>query len=290
MVSGITLAENKMISKAAAVIVLISFAGAQVASGDELKLHANRLYVPVTINGWKAEALLDSAAEATFIDTKLAAQLELTPEGSETAKGSGGNTQVQFARNVTIETAGVKLSNMTVALMDMSGLSKLVQADLKIILGREFFDAGRVQIDIVGGKIQKLERTAEPAGVKLPLTSQRGIEHFPCKVESIATGCDIDLGNGSEVLVGKTFASKHNLNAPERIVEKKRGGGVGGSVLRDIMVITTLEIAGVEFENVRGAIDPQPTAGDVNVGTNILRNFVLVIDYPQREIWFSRRP
>lgn len=278
-----------MISRIAAAIVLTLCTVLQIAAADALKLHANRVYVPVTINGVKAEALLDSAAEATFIDPKLAAQLNLTAEGSQTAKGSGGSTQVQFAKNVNIEAAGVKLTNMTVALMDMSGLSKLVQTDLKIILGREFFDAGRVLIDIASGQIQKLDRSAEPAGVKLPLTSQRGIEHFPCKVEGIATGCDIDLGNGSEVLVGKTFAGKHNLNGPERIVEKKQGGGIGGSVVRDIMVMSSLEIGGVEFKDVRGAIDPQPTAGDVNVGTSVLRNFVLVIDYPQRAVWFNRR-
>jgi hypothetical protein len=86
------------------------------------------------------------------------------------------------------------------------------------------------------------------------------------------------FANGSEVLVGKTFAGKHNLNAPERIVEKKQGGGIGGSIVRDIIVVSTLEIGGSTFEKVRGAIDPQPTAGDVNVGTSVLRNFVLVID------------
>jgi hypothetical protein len=276
-----------MISRAAAAIVLTLCTGIHVASAGELKLHANRVYVPVTINGLQTEALLDSAAEATFIDSKLATQLGLAAEGGETAKGSGGSTQVQFANNVNIEAAGVSLPNMTVALMDMSALSKLVQTDLKIILGREFFDAGRVLIDIAGGKIQKLEPSVEPAGVKLPLTSARGIEHFPCTVEGIATGCDIDLGNGSEVLIGKAFAVEHNLNGPERIVEKKQGGGIGGSIVRDIIVMPTLEIAGIKFENVRGAIDPQPTAGAVNVGTSVLRSFVLVIDYPQSAVWFS---
>ena len=94
-----------------------------------------------------------------FIDPKLAAQLKLTPVGNETAKGSGGTTQVQFAKNVNIDAAGVKLPNMTVALLDMTDLSKLVQTDLKIILDREFFGAGRVLIDIAGGKIQKLDRS-----------------------------------------------------------------------------------------------------------------------------------
>jgi len=36
--------------------------------------------------------------------------VSLTPVGNETAKGSGGTTQVQFAKNVNIDAAGVKLA------------------------------------------------------------------------------------------------------------------------------------------------------------------------------------
>jgi hypothetical protein len=255
---------------------------------NTLTVHNNRLFIPVTINGVQSEALLDSAAEMTFIDPKLVAELGLRPEGSETAKGSGGSTKVQFAKGVNIEAAGVKLTDMTVALLDMTFLSrKLVARDLRIVLGREFFDAGPVRVDIAGGTIHQVEAGADPAGVKLALTAHRGIESLPCKVEGVDTEADIDLGNGSEVLIGKAFAAKHGLLEPGRVVEHKEGGGIGGAVMRDIVVLSSLEVGGVKFENVRAAIDPQPTAGDVNIGTSILRKFVLVIDYPGRAVWFQ---
>jgi hypothetical protein len=260
------------------------------AQAASLEIHANRLFIPVTINGVKAEALLDSAAEMTFVDPKLAARLKVVPEGSATAKGSGGPTQVQFAKDIAIEAAGVKLTNMTVALLDMTELSKRVVAkDLQIILGREFFDAGRVRIDIEGRTIDKIDSTDEPQGTKLPLLSARGIESFPCVVEGTATRADIDLGNGSEVLIGRAFAEAHGLLAPGRVVERKTGGGIGGMIDRDIVVLKSLEIAGVRFENVRAAIDPQPTAGEVNVGTSILRRFILVIDFPAHAVWVRER-
>ena len=120
---------------------LLAVCAWQAARADELKVHANRLYLPVTINGVKAEALLDSAAEGTFVDPKLATKAGIKPEHSQTAKGAGGSTEVLMAKNVSIDAAGVKLTNMTVALLDMTELSKLVQTDLQIILGREFFDA-----------------------------------------------------------------------------------------------------------------------------------------------------
>jgi Aspartyl protease len=270
-------------------LMAVALTTATSACADALKVHSNRLFLPVLINGVEAEALLDSAAEMTFVDPGLAARVGLKPEGDATAKGSGGHTQVQFATGVNIEAAGVKLTNMKVALLDMKDLSKLVDTQLRIILGREFFDAARVEIDITGGTIRTLDRSVEPKGVKLPLTTARGIEHVPCKVEGIETHADIDLGNGSDVLIGAAFAEKHGLLKPERIVERKEGGGIGGSLTRDIIVLSSLELAGVKFENVRAAVDRGDSAGELNVDTKILRRFVLVIDYSDRAIWFRAR-
>jgi len=272
------------------VLTSITLTAMSAASAEPLEFHGNRLFVPVTINGVHAEALLDSAAEMTLVDPKLAARLKLVPEGSETAKGSGGATQVQFAKDVNIEAAGVKLTHLTVALLDMTDLSKRVVAkDLQIILGREFFDAGRIRIDIEGRKIEKVDSAAEPQGTKLPLLSARGIESFPCIVEGTATRADIDLGNGNEVLIGRAFAEEHGLLAPGRIVDRKSGGGIGGKVDRDMVVLKSLEIAGTRFEKVSAAIDPQPSAGEVNVGTSILRRFILVIDFPAHAVWVRER-
>jgi hypothetical protein len=263
---------------------------AEPVLGEPLKMHNNRLFLQVKINGVPAEALLDTAAEMTFVDPRLAAELGLKPEGSEMARGSGGKTQVQFAKNVTIEAAGVKLPAMTVALLDMEFLAKkLVDADLRIVLGREFFDAGRVEIDMAGGQIRKADPSVVPEGVKRSLASHRGIESFPCAVEGVDTECDIDIGNGSEVLIGKAFAEQHGLSKPERIVAKKEGGGIGGAVTRDIVTLSKIEVGGVTFEKVAGAIDPMPTAGAVNVGNSVLKHFVLTIDYPGRAVWFKPR-
>lgn len=272
---------------AAAAWAALALAAAGPLAADPLKVHDNRLFVPVTINGVAAEALLDSAAEMTFLDPRLAANLGLKPEGSQTAKGSGGHAEVQFAKGVNIDAAGVSLRDMTVALLDMTDLSeRLVGTRLQIILGREFFDAARVEIDIASGTLRKLDRSPEPAGVKLPLTSSRGIEHVPCRVEGVDTAAAVDLGNGSQVLIGAAFAEKHGLLKPGRVVERKQGGGVGGTLVRDVVVLSSLEVAGVKFENVRAAIDREDSASEVNLDTGILRRFVLVLDYSNHAAWF----
>lgn len=270
-------------------VLATTFTHAHAAS-DTLTVRGNRLFIPVTINGMKVEALLDSAAEMTFIDPMLGARLQLHSSGNAIAKGSGGQAQASFADGVNITAAGVQLRDMTIALIDLTDLSqRLVGRPLQVVLGRELFDAARLEVDIAGGTIRTLDRSRQPRGVQLPLTTQRGVESLPCKVEGIPAQADLDLGNGSEVLVGKAFAQRHGLLQPGRVVERKAGGGIGGGVVRDIVVLASLEIAGVQLKNVRAAIDEQETAGEINVGTSVLQRFVLVIDYSQHAAWLRPR-
>ena len=263
---------------------------AEESAPETLAVRGNRLFLPVSINGVAAEALLDSAAEMSVVDSALAAKLKLKLEGEETIKGSGGESRTRFASGVYLTAAGLALRNLTVAVTDLSDLSKrLVGSRVELILGREVFDAGRWQIDIDGGSIRLTDRTDRTQSPPHTLTSARGIESMAVKVEGAPAQADIDLGNGNEVLIGKTFAEQHGLLKSERIVEQKAGGGFGGRIDRNIIVLKTLEVGGVTFENVRAAIDTQDSAGEVNIGPSILRRFMLLIDFGQHAIWLEQR-
>ena len=257
---------------------------------ETLIVRGNRLFLPVSINGVAAEAVLDSAAEMTIVDSALAGKLRLKLTGDEAIKGSGGETRTRFANNVRLAAAGLTLPDLSVAVIDLSDLSKrLVGSHVELILGREFFDAGRWLIDIDGGSIHLADSADRPPGQRYALTSARGIESLPVKVEGVSAQADVDLGNGSEVLIGKSFAEQHGLLKPERIIEQKTGGGLGGKVDRQIIVLQTLEVGGVTFDNVRAAIDTQDSAGEVNLGPGILRRFGLLIDFSQHAIWLEPR-
>ena len=61
------------------------------AAAEPLKFINGRLFISATVNQVATEALLDSGAEATLIDPKLAAAAKL-PEGKpQVMKGSGGS-------------------------------------------------------------------------------------------------------------------------------------------------------------------------------------------------------
>jgi predicted aspartyl protease len=251
----------------------------------------NRLFVPAVVNGQATSALLDSAAEMTIVDDDFARRLVLATTGSATAHGSGAATlEATFADDVDIGMGGVQLRGIRVAVLDLGEVSqRLIGRPVEIILGREVFDAGRLLVDIEGAMVTAVYRDTTPSGIRLPMAEQRGVPVIPAEVEGQAVQAVFDLGNGSEVLVGRNFAERLGLNAPGRIVERRRGGGLGGARERDIVVLRNLRVAGREFRDVPAAIDPGETASDLNIGTSILRHFVITTDFPERAVWLEPR-
>jgi predicted aspartyl protease len=263
-------------------IWLLAFASA--AWSEPLLVDNGRLFISAKVNGIATEALLDSGAEASLIDPALAAEARL-PEGQAiTIKGSGGSTAARFVEGVPIEVLGVQAKGEGVVVMDMTELSqRLIKRPTQAILGRELFDAVRLKIDLGGGTIDVVDRAQAPAGTKLPLTAHAGIESLPVIVNGIAAHAEFDLGNGSEPMVSRALVAKLGLE----VLGKKAGGGIGGEIERDLVEIDRLELAGKEFRNVIATVDDQPSANDMNVGTSILRNFLITTDFSQRAVWLQ---
>jgi hypothetical protein len=192
---------------------------------------------------------------------------------------------------VTIDVAGTSLKDRTVAILDLEDISKrLVGRPVQAIIGREIFDVTRLRIDINGRHLAQVDRSEQPSGQSFTLTAHRGIETFPVGVEGHPpTQGVFDLGNGSEVMIGRTYAEKLGLTKPDRIVGQRKGGGIGGELVRDLVLLTSLTIGRHTFKNVPAAIDASPTAADLNIGTSILREFVITTDFQQRTLWLAAR-
>ena len=258
----------------------------------DVELVNNRLFVPAAVNGTVVVALLDSAAEMTVVDDDFARRLGLVTEGSAAAHGSGAaRMEATFATGVDIGMGGVQLRDVRVAVMDLGEVSqRLVGRPLDMILGREVFDAAPLLVDIEDRTVTAVAAGEGRRGVRLPLGEHRGTPTIPAAVEGHEpVGAVLDIGNGSEVLVGRAYAERIGLTAPGRVVERRSGGGLGGALERDIVILRNLVVAGREFRDVRAAIDPGATASDLNLGTSILRHFVITTDFPQRAVWLEAR-
>jgi predicted aspartyl protease len=261
---------------------------ALVAAAATLTVRGDRLYVPARINGVATEAVLDSAAEATIVDDDFARRIGAGKGRAVIARGSGGQADAELVGGVRIEAAGLVLDHRTVGVLDLDDVGKrLFGRKLTAIVGRELFDASRLAIDIEGGAITAVPRSARPQGARLSLKAHRGIETIPVRINGASVRADFDLGNGSDLLIGRALADRLGLSKRVRAVE--RGGGIGGEVKRRIVVLKSVRLGGVRFRSVRAAIDDQPGAADANVGVKLLRRFRIVTDFPQRAVWLQPR-
>lgn len=272
-------------------IILATGLASSLAAAEPLEVIGDRLFVDVQVNGKTISALLDSGAEMTILDDETAALLALEPTSSTDARGTGaGTVEAAFAGGVSLQAVGVTLANRTVAILDLDDIAeRLVGRDLPMILGRDLFDAARLQVDIAGGTIETVGVEETPPGVRLELTTHDGIENIQASVEGHAPVlATFDLGNGSDVLVGRAYAERIGLTAPERIIDKQSGGGIGGALDREIVMLESLTVGGVVFRNIRAAIDPSDSASDLNIGVRILRNFLITTDFPQCQLWLAK--
>jgi hypothetical protein len=269
--------------------MLIAAALLGVATGaiaEPLKFYNGRLFIPATLNQVATEALLDSGAEATLVDHVLAAKAKF-PEGTpQVMKGSAGSAPARIVEGVTVGALGVELHPEAVVVLDMTDLStRLIKRPTQAIVGRELFDAARLQIDIQNGDIAVANKAATPRGKKLALTDHAGIEAIPVRANGVAAQAEFDLGNGSDVMISRDLAKKLHL----KILGKRAGGGIGGGIQRDFVLLDRLEVAGRTFRNLHANIDDQPSHNDMNVGTSILKNFLITTDFKDRAVWLEAR-
>ncbi len=254
------------------------------ANADPLLFYNGRLFIHARLNGVATQALLDSAAEATLIDPAFAAKAKL-PEGTaQIIRGSGGEARARVVEGVTVEALGQTLHPEAVVVTDLGELSRrLVKRSTEVIVGRELFDAVRLKIDIGRGRIDAIGRATTPNGQRLPLEAHAGVESIPVRVNGTAAQAEFDLGNGSDVMISRALANKLTL----KVIGRKSGGGIGGARERDVVQLTTLDVGGRIFRNVVAAVDDLPNANDLNIGTSILKHFLITTDFHDRAVWLK---
>jgi Aspartyl protease len=260
-------------------------------AGSDLLVQQNRLFLDVRVNGHPVQALLDSAAETSFIDTGFARTIGVVGGETVATRGSGGDTDAQLVDGVYIEALGLRLGPLTVALLDLSDVGRrLLKGPLSFVMGRELFDAARLSIDIERVKIHVMPPSSAPSGVRVELREERGIETLPVSIEGHPpVQAAFDLGNGREVLVGAEYAQALGLLTDGRTIGERNGGGIGGERPRQTFMLKSLNLAEKHFVNVRAAIDATGSATKLNVGVSILRNFQLVTDFTAHAVWLKAR-
>ncbi len=282
--------SRRTFQTAAAAATLLAVANpARAGVSSNLFVRNNRLFLDAKVNGHPVLALLDSAAEASFIDSGFARSIGILNGASVGVRGSGGDTSANLANGVIVDALGLKLGPLTVAVLDLGDIGRrLIHGPLDFVMGREVFDAARLRIDIARGSIEAISKAGEPSGVRLALRTERGTETFPASVEGHAPVQTVfDLGNGTEVLIGAAYAKEIGILTDGRPVTTTHGGGIGGERARQSLTLRSIAFAGRRFSNVPAVVDATGSAARLNVGVRLLRNFRIVTDYAAHSLWLD---
>ena len=256
----------------------------------------NRIIVPAEINGQATEVMLDTGASATTIDRAYARSIGLPAGQKVTARGAGGTVDAEIVPGVTLEIGGMRFDNMTVAVMDMSLVSRGIGRPANIILGREFFNSAVVSIDWAAGRLnvsapQAFKPSASATEVKLSR-----IGPFNTIPVSVAGGEPIralfDLGNGGALVLPRTYWGERKELAGLRYAEG-RVGGVGGLHVSRWIVVPKVTLAGRSFADVPTVLsetgndhEPERMA---NVGIGLMKQFKVDLDLGRDRVYLTPR-
>ncbi len=158
-------------------------------------------------------------------------------------------------------------------------------------LGLETFERFQVSFDPHRGvlSLAPFSRTARPRGVRIPLLFDEDAPLAACTVNGRAGLCMIDTGNGGNTIVEGNWARKNGLEAA-----MKRGIAVGDDtwVSRARIAIGPLKFPDelVEYSPpaVRGSESTTTVAAILS--EDLLRRYVLTLDYSRYAAWFERIP
>jgi len=262
-------------------------AKASKTDSTRIVVRRHRLFVPAQINGHPVLALLDSAAELTLLDRAFARRLGLLAGVDLKAKGSGAQkVAAQLVENVVMTAPGMIRHIGPAAVIDLTDVSRRLNgAPIAVILGRDYFDQVRLEIDIDAQCLRPLDPGEQARGHLFPLKTEFGVETLTVSAEGQIAQATVDLGNGSDLLISPAFAARIGALGDGREIGEVRGGGLGGEAVRRRFMLKSLAIGEKTFMYIPVVVDIGESATDLNLGTSILRHFTLTTDFANHRLW-----
>ena len=244
--------------------------------------------------GW---FLLDSGAGQICIDPAVAEELGMESFGSVPAVGVGGSIQTGYRQGTKLELGPLELSDPVYVELDLSFLTPLFGVRVAGLCGYEIFARSVVELDLEDNVLalhDPLEYRLN-GGKWQPLVVDNRIPGIHCRFEGDRSGLfHIDLGDAGTVTFHSPAVEALDLLAGRELSDSQLGG-VGGRTEASTGQLAWFEIAGhrtaplrVQFSHAReGAFADAGSLG--NLGTEMLRPFRIVFDYPNERIALRAR-
>lgn len=254
----------------------------------------SRIILSGSVNGTEIPMLLDSGAGVTTLDKNFASRIGLKAGSKVTAEGSGGHEEGELVQNVTLQAGNLKLTGVTVLVLDLSSIEKAIGRPIPVVLGRELFVNSIVGLDFDHQVISLTPSKgfAAPAGAtEVKLTKDEYSHFLPVSLNGLPpVEAAFDLGNGGALSVSKEYLEKApSLTALPYAVGLS--GGVGGMHEDRRVTLQSVSIAGFTLDHVPaslGGVEKGPYAERINAGIMLFKPFKLTLDIGHDRLWLQR--
>ena len=249
----------------------------------------DHLFIDVNIGCDKRTWIIDTGASVTVIDAEYAEELGLETAGKMKGYGAGTTVEATFTELPAFSVEGIMFDPQNVAVLEIGGLFKRVGLDVVGILGYDFLSRFVVKIDYANKLLSFYDPDVfEYAGGGAVIDSPMKGRFFvvPMTVDGEHSGdWTLDIGAGGTSFFFP-YAMQHGL------IERKGidglAGGAGGYHPNRTIRFETLEIAGFNLPEPLISVPLQTggafgsTEGTGNLGNNVLRHFVVYLDYDRQ--------
>ncbi len=263
----------------------------QFVNGDKaedipFRLIDNHLFMPAIVDCHERLWVLDTGASMSVVNAAFADELGLVRQGDMKGKGAGGTVKIEFATLPSLTVKGIKFDPQTVAVIDMSELSRLMGIDFAGILGYDFLSRFVTKIDYA----DELVSFYDPAAFKYTGNGHELKMHVKGSVFTVDATLDgdhsgswlFDLG-ASNTSLEPAYAVQNGYAARKGVLGL--GHGAANYFTTKSVRCDSIDVAGYQIDNPAISFDygdADTTIRPDEIGTlgnTLFRNFVVYADY-----------
>ena len=251
------------------------------------------ILLPVHVNGsGPFEFILDTGAGTSLLSSDLAKQLKVKIVGSKEGQSAGGKVAVSLAKTESLAVGETELHDVDVGIVDLSQIGKAIGAKVDGDLGYNFLKHFRLTIDYCSCEVRlddpkRVENFGRSAKTEGPMRLASPAKPL-ILVDVHANGRGpfqfaVDTGTSTTAITPE-LAKKFGIKS------SPVGPATTGGAHVDVAAgkLQSFQIGGAKIDNMAVVVadffvmlsDAIGAKLDGIVGYNFLRNYKVVIDYP----------
>ena len=263
------------------------------------------ILVPVKVNGeGPFDFIFDTGAGTSLLSSDLAKQLGVKVVGSKEGQSAGGKVSVSLAKVESLGVGDAKLEDVDVGIVDLSHIGKTIGARIDGDLGYNFLKHFRLTIDYRNCGLRldnpkRIEQFGAAAKTELPIRLASPAKPL-ILVDIYANGRGsfqfaIDTGTSTTAITPELAKELDVTSSP--IGPATTGGATTGGAHVDVTagVLKSFQVGDARIDNMPVVVADffsmlsQAIGAKLDgiVGYNFLRDYKVVIDYPNELLSLS---